>query len=114
MRPIPLRKKEKVKQDHDAGRSYAEIARKHKVSKGTIHNILREDDDPATKAERTAYNLLAPVQNFAGASQNNTLDDPPVQALASLLRSQPERIKTFKIAFEMVGQAIEVAERPAT
>lgn len=114
MRPTALRKREKIKQDHEAGRSYAEIARKRKVSKGTIHNILREEDDPTTKAARVAYNLLAPVRSFASASQTKTHDDPPVQALAALLQGQPERIKAFKIAFEMVGQAVEVAEQPNT
>lgn len=114
MRPTALRKREKIKQDRDAGHSYAEIARRRKVSKGTIHNILHEQEDPAITAARAACGLPLPVQNFTSASQTNTHDDPPVQALAAILRANPDHIKTFKIAMEMFTQAIEVAGQQNT
>src|SRR5262249_31128957 len=57
MKAIRAEVREQIRQDYEGGATYAELARKHQVSKGTVFNAINQPDPPASRPERRIASL---------------------------------------------------------
>jgi len=55
MKAIKAEIREQIRRDYESGATYAELARKHHVSKGTVFNVINQPDPPASKSARQNF-----------------------------------------------------------